>query len=149
MRLKMSRVPPMSKDKKRSGLIETGVIVALALGLALAIQAWVVKPYQIPSGSMEPTLDVGQRILVNRFVYHFTDPKIGDIKPLLATDMQHGAAIGPGGQDIVVSKKGETWIVFHSWDPSTRYRRMMLEQLVWEGDTPVVKGPDRGPQPRP
>jgi signal peptidase I len=28
---------------------------------------------------MEPTLDVGQRVLVNRFVYHFKDPKIGDI----------------------------------------------------------------------
>ncbi len=55
------------------------VIVALALGLALAIQAWIVKPYQIPSESMEPTLDVGQRVLVNRFIYHFTDPSIGDI----------------------------------------------------------------------
>jgi signal peptidase I len=55
------------------------VIVALALGLALAIQAWIVKPYQIPSESMEPTLDVGQRVLVNRFLYHFTDPKPGDI----------------------------------------------------------------------
>jgi signal peptidase I len=55
------------------------VIVALALGLALAIQAWVVKPYQIPSESMEPTLDVGQRVLVNRFIYHFNDPKIGDV----------------------------------------------------------------------
>ncbi len=37
------------------------------------------KPYQIPSQSMEPTLDVGQRVLVNRFLYHFTDPSIGDI----------------------------------------------------------------------
>jgi signal peptidase I len=55
------------------------VIVALALGLALAIQAWLVKPYQIPSQSMEPTLDVGQRVLVNRFLYHFSDPGIGDI----------------------------------------------------------------------
>ncbi len=55
------------------------VIVALALGLALALQAWVVKPYQIPSGSMEPTLDVGQRVLVNRFIYHLTEPKAGDI----------------------------------------------------------------------
>jgi signal peptidase I len=55
------------------------VIVALALGLALAIQAWLVKPYQIPSGSMEPTLDIGQRVLVNRFLYHFTDPSVGDI----------------------------------------------------------------------
>lgn len=55
------------------------MIVALALGLALGIQAVVVKPYQIPSESMEPTLDVGQRVLVNRFGYHLTDPKIGDI----------------------------------------------------------------------
>lgn len=55
------------------------VIVALALGLALAIQAWLIKPYQIPSESMEPTLDVGQRVLVNRFIYHFKDPKPGDI----------------------------------------------------------------------
>jgi signal peptidase I len=55
------------------------VIVALALGLALAIQAWLVKPYQIPSESMEPTLDVGQRVLVNRFLYHLNDPSLGDI----------------------------------------------------------------------
>ena len=55
------------------------MIVALALGLALAIQAWLVKPYQIPSQSMEPTLDVGQRVLVNRFIYHFENPSIGDI----------------------------------------------------------------------
>jgi signal peptidase I len=55
------------------------VIVALALGLALGIQALVVKPYQIPSESMEPTLDVGQRVLVNRFLYRFSDPNIGDI----------------------------------------------------------------------
>ena len=53
--------------------------MALALGLALGIQAWIVKPYQIPSQSMEPTLIVGQRVLVNRFIYHFTNPEIGDI----------------------------------------------------------------------
>jgi signal peptidase I len=47
--------------------------------LALAIQAWLIKPYQIPSQSMEPTLDVGQRVLVNRFLYHLTDPSLGDI----------------------------------------------------------------------
>jgi signal peptidase I len=55
------------------------IIVALALGLALGIQAFIVKPYQIPSESMEPTLDLGQRVLVNRFLYHFTDPAIGDL----------------------------------------------------------------------
>ena len=56
------------------------LIVALAIGLALGIQALVVKPYQIPSPSMEPTLDVGQRVLVNRLGYGLGgDPQIGDI----------------------------------------------------------------------
>lgn len=64
---------------KAGGLVELAVIVAFAVGLAFAVQAWIVKPYQIPSESMEPTLDVGQRVLVNRFVYHFQDPKPGDI----------------------------------------------------------------------
>ena len=67
---------PIPKPKgKGGGLVELVVIVALALGLALAIQAWIVKPYQIPSESMEPTLDVGQRVLVNRFIYHFDRPE--------------------------------------------------------------------------
>jgi signal peptidase I len=55
------------------------VIVALAIGLALLIQAFVVKPYQIPSESMEPTLDVGQRVLVSRINYHFSEPDRGDV----------------------------------------------------------------------
>ena len=74
--LKLSIPKPKGKG---GGLVELVVIVALALGLALAIQAWIVKPYQIPSESMEPTLDVGQRVLVNRFIYHFKDPETGDI----------------------------------------------------------------------
>ena len=68
------------KPKTGAGaLAELVVIVALALGLALGIQAFLIKPYQIPSESMEPTLDVGQRVLVNRFEYHFRSPKINDV----------------------------------------------------------------------
>ena len=56
------------------------MIVALAIGLALGIQAFVVKPYQIPSESMEPTLDIGQRVLVNRvFTRLGSDPSPGDV----------------------------------------------------------------------
>jgi signal peptidase I len=56
------------------------VIVALAIGLALAIQAVVVKPFQIPSGSMKPTLEVGERVLVNRASHQLGgDPEVGDI----------------------------------------------------------------------
>ena len=55
------------------------MIVAVAVGLALLIQAFLVKPYRIPSESMEPTLDVGQRVLVSRVNYKFSDPDRGDI----------------------------------------------------------------------
>jgi len=66
------------KSFVRSGA-ELVVIVGVALGLALAVQAFIVKPYEIPSGSMEPTLDINQRVLVDRIGSHFTSPKIGDI----------------------------------------------------------------------
>ena len=70
------------RTKQRStggSLVELVVIVAVALGLALGIQAFLVKPYRIPSESMVPTLEVGQRVLVNRIGHRFGDPKIGDI----------------------------------------------------------------------
>jgi signal peptidase I len=59
-----------------ANIVELVVTVAVAVGLALLIQAFLVKPYRIPSGSMIPTLTVGQRILVNRLDTH---PALGDI----------------------------------------------------------------------
>src|SRR6202011_1116450 len=47
-----------------SHVVEFVLIVAIALGLAFGIQAFVIKPYKIPSASMEPTLAIGQRVLV-------------------------------------------------------------------------------------
>jgi signal peptidase I len=78
------------------------VIVALAIGLALAIQAVVVKPFQIPSGSMKPTLEVGERVLVNRLSHQLGgDPEIGDIvvfHPPITADM------GYEGRECTVDK---------------------------------------------
>jgi len=62
-----------------AGLVELLIVVALALALAEGVQAAVVKPFRIPSGSMEPTLQIGQRVLVNRLVYDFKAPHRGDI----------------------------------------------------------------------
>jgi signal peptidase I len=58
---------------------ELVVIVLVAFGLALAIQAFIVKPYEIPSGSMLPTLNINQRVLVDRIGTHFSSPQVGDI----------------------------------------------------------------------
>jgi signal peptidase I len=68
-----------SKQTGRGSLIELVTIVAVALGLALGIQAFLVKPFRIPSESMEPTLDVGQRVLVDRVSFRLGEPDRGDI----------------------------------------------------------------------
>jgi signal peptidase I len=61
-------------------LVELVGLVVLALLLALGIQKFLVKPYQIPSGSMLPTLEIKQRVLVNRLSNRLgSDPKVGDI----------------------------------------------------------------------
>ncbi len=66
------------------------VTIAGAIAIVLAIKAWVVNPYRIPSSSMEPTLHCARpehgcearfsdRVLANRFIYRFKDPQRGDI----------------------------------------------------------------------
>jgi signal peptidase I len=60
-------------------IVELLIIVAVAVGLAIGIQAFIVKPYRIPSGSMEPTLEIGQRVLVDRLGKHFSTPHVGEI----------------------------------------------------------------------
>ena len=72
--------PRTKREKSTAGsIIELVIIVAVALGLAFGIQAFLIKPYKIPSPSMVPTLEVGQRVLVNRLETHFGDPAVGDI----------------------------------------------------------------------
>jgi signal peptidase I len=73
----------LSATKRRDNalrfILEVVVIVAAAFLLALLVQQFVLKPYVIPSPSMEPTLVEGDRVLVNRLVYHFRSPEKGDI----------------------------------------------------------------------
>lgn len=60
-------------------LKELPVLVVLALGIALLIKAFLVQAFYIPSASMEPTLERGDRVLVNKLSYRFGDPARGDV----------------------------------------------------------------------
>src|SRR5215469_8704171 len=72
----MARSTTKAPKSAVKSIIELVVTVAIAVGLALLIQAFIVKPYRIPSPSMVPTLHVGQRVLTNRLINH---PSVGDI----------------------------------------------------------------------
>ena len=98
------------KKRKRSksltgSLVELVLIIAVALGLALGIQAFIVKPYRIPSGSMEPTLSIGQRVLVDRIGMDFGDPSVGEIAvfhPPLGAETQE---CGPTAHTVASAAK--------------------------------------------
>lgn len=56
-------------------IFDWGETIVVALVLALIIRAFFLQVFWIPSGSMEPTLDINDRIVVNKVVYHFRQPK--------------------------------------------------------------------------
>ncbi len=85
-------------SRRLRSLLEVLATVAVAVGLALLIQAFVVKPYRIPTGSMLPTLAIGQRILANRMDTH---PGIGDV---VVFHPPHGADLEAG--QCAESKQG-------------------------------------------
>src|SRR3954471_3024622 len=64
---------------RKNPVVDLVLTVAMAVAIAYAVQLWFVKPYRVPSQSMEQTLHVGDRILAARFLYHLTDPSRGDI----------------------------------------------------------------------
>jgi signal peptidase I len=77
------RSEPTQKKKRRSGALgflrELPVLLVIAFLLALLIKTFLVQAFYIPSASMEPTLQIGDRVLVNKVVYHLHDPRRGDI----------------------------------------------------------------------
>jgi signal peptidase I len=59
--------------------VEWAAVIGIALVLAILVRSFVIQTFFIPSGSMEPTLDVGDRILVFKLAYDFTSPATGDV----------------------------------------------------------------------
>lgn len=73
----LKEAPP--KTRKRSLFGEVFESVAIAVLLAVVIRLFVLEPFYIPSGSMEPTLKEHDRIIVSKLNYRFQEPKRGDI----------------------------------------------------------------------
>jgi signal peptidase I len=97
------------------------VTIAGAIAIVLAIKAWVVNPYRIPSSSMEPTLHCARpgsgcearfsdRVLANRFIYHFRKPHRGDIIVFKTPELAKERC-GAGGTFVkrLIALPGETW----------------------------------------
>jgi len=74
--------PTGKREKKASTgrtVLEYAVLAVVAVSVALLIQAFLVKPYRIPSESMQDTLLIVDRVLVDRISWRFTEPERGDV----------------------------------------------------------------------
>ena len=97
------------------------VTIVGAIAIVLAIKAWVVNPYRIPSSSMEPTLHCARpssgcearfsdRVLACRFCYRFTSPKRNDII-VFKTPPLAAVRCGAGGTFVkrLIGLPGDLW----------------------------------------
>ena len=65
--------------RRRAALIEWVIILVVAVGVSLLMRAYVVQQFYIPTGSMEPTLPIGDRVLVSKLSVTFGTIHRGDI----------------------------------------------------------------------
>jgi signal peptidase I len=89
------------KKKKKSFGRELLTIVVAAAVLTLLVKAFVVQVYRIPSASMENTLQIGDRVLVNKVVYHFRGVARGDIVVFSGQDSWGPDAAPPPANPVV------------------------------------------------
>jgi signal peptidase I len=135
-----------AKKKKKSAkrnLIEWILILGIAIGVAVLLRVFVVTTYYIPSSSMEPTLQIGDRILVDKLAFDFGSVKTGEIIVFHApSDMQGEPpgtvivkrVIGLPGQVISSNVSGQIFINGHllkePWLPANTAPGRQIEPPV-------------------
>ncbi len=75
----MNPAGPQPGRRRVRVAVEWAAILVVAVLAAILIRSFVVQPFFIPSGSMEPTLKIGDRVLVNKLSYDFHSVHRGDI----------------------------------------------------------------------
>ena len=94
-------VPAAKAKKKKSFGRELLTIVIAAAVLTLLVKAFVIQVYRIPSASMENTLQIGDRVLVNKVVYHFRGIARGDVVVFSGQDSWGPDAPPPSSNPVV------------------------------------------------
>ncbi len=119
MRGPIDRLFPNLPHGLRTVIDWVATIVGAVL-IVLALKAWVVNPYRIPSPSMEPTLHCARpepyceagssdRVLANRFIYHFHSPRRRDIVVFHAPEAARRECIGGIFVKRIIGLPGEAW----------------------------------------
>jgi signal peptidase I len=119
-----SRVTPPSRkrgNRTRKLVVEWTLLIIAALGIAFLIKTFLFQAFYIPSGSMEPTLQIGDRVLVNKISYDLHDVNRGDIVVFEApTNADFGGikdlvkrVIGRPGETVEIPGDGSVYVNGH------------------------------------
>lgn len=96
----------MQKENVMIEIRETIKIILIALVLSFIVRTFIVEARVIPSGSMLPTIQLGDRVLVNKFIYRFSNVERGDIvvfePPIESKDDYIKRVIGLPGETLWV-----------------------------------------------
>jgi len=111
-------VVPRAKKRRssRSSWRELPILIVVALAIALVVKTFVVQPFFIPSSSMEDTLMIGDKVLVNKLVYHFRSIEPGDIVVFNGVGSwdPNPPASRPSGDPVVRAYDATLRPLFHS-----------------------------------
>ncbi|MGH7318761.1 MAG: signal peptidase I [Candidatus Rokuibacteriota bacterium] len=137
---------PVTQSRKRSVVREYVEAILIAVLLALLIRTFVVQAFKIPSGSMIPTLLVGDHILVNKFIYRFRDPARGDVVVFKYPVEEHRdfikRVIAVGGEEIYIKDRQ----VFINCQPPAPTCQPIKESWAYYEDRMAPGGEPYGPK---
>ena len=126
------------EDEGHGTILEVVLTIGAALLLAFLVQQFLVKPFKIPSGSMENTLHCGDRVLVDRLSYRFGDPERGDV-----VVFNPPAGLGEGGRpdpSIVADETDATRVAEDGTHTSTAADTNYIKRIIGlPGDEVEVK----------
>jgi signal peptidase I len=131
-------IDEQTKTAKGSFWKELPILLGVAILVAFLVRQFVVQTFYIPSGSMEHTLDLDDRVLVNKLVYDFRNPQRGEIIVFEAPESWRNKperedyikrVIGIGGDRVVCcDAQGRIQVNGHSLD----------EPYIYPGNKPSV-----------
>jgi len=140
---------------RRRVVIEWGIILVVAVVASFLVRAYAVQTFFIPSGSMEPTLHTGDRILVNKLSVRFGTINVGDIIVFKAPASEHCGdgnfpdlvkrVIGLPG-DVMTSKGNTVYVNGHPLkEPWTYFRTLspQIKQVTVPANNYFVMGDNR------
>lgn len=154
----LSETPPdqiqhRGRHRKRSqgkrATAEWVIVVLVALLVAFLVRTFLFQTFYIPSASMEPTLQIGDRIIVSKITYKVRSVERGDIVVFRAPAAEHNACGDPGVTDLVkrvIGLPGETIgsrgnsvlingrVIAQPWFPSTPLGPPIATQVIPKGE---------------